>query len=320
MMAPVHRAVDDRASLVNGTVRFDYPKALWVGGHLIAAIALAPIFFSWPAFLCFIAMTYLTMLIGHSIGMHRMMIHRTFQTPKWLERTLIYIGVIVGMGGPSAIIRIHDLRDWAQRQSDCHAYFTHERTYFHDLFWQLFCRFDATRPPEIRIEREIAEDGIYQFLDRTWRQQQLALAAILFALGGMPFVVWCVFLRVSLSIVGHWTITYICHNPGPGRWDVDGAAVQASNFPYLAFATHGECWHNNHHAFPESARIGLDPGQPDPAWWVISAMGRIGLATDIGQPRPQSKWDDLRCRGDANGPVSAPAASVAAVPTPPRRP
>jgi fatty-acid desaturase len=54
--------------------------------------------------------------------------------------------------------------------------------------------------------------------------------------------------------------------------------------PYCGFITMGEAWHNNHHAFPSSARLGLRPGETDPGWWVLMAMRRLGLAWNIKTP------------------------------------
>ncbi|MBL4673327.1 MAG: fatty acid desaturase [Arenicella sp.] len=135
------------------------------------------------------------------------------------------------------------------------------------------------------------------FLEKTWRWHQSVLALILFALGGVPFVVWGIFVRVAVSIVGHWTITYFCHNPGPGRWRVKNAAVQASNIPGLGLITYGECWHNNHHAFPESAQIGLEQGQSDPTWCFIQFLNYFGLISDIGKPRSECSREDLYEQG-----------------------
>ena len=64
-----------------------------------------------------------------------------------------------------------------------------------------------------------------------------------------------------MSVTGHWIVTYLTHNPGPGAWRVPDAGVQASNLAGCGLITMGECWHNNHHAFPESARMGLQPGE-----------------------------------------------------------
>ena len=149
------------------------------------------------------------------------------------------------------------------------------------------------------MEPEIADNRFYRCLDRTWRLHQLPLAALLYSLGGWPFVLWGICARVFVSTAGHWTITYFCHNPGPGRWIVKDAGLQASNLPGLGLITYGECWHNNHHAFPESARIGLDRGQVDPGWWIISGLEKVGLAYDIGYPRQESAREDLLERNSA---------------------
>jgi stearoyl-CoA desaturase (delta-9 desaturase) len=63
--------------------------------------------------------------------------------------------------------------------------------------------------------------------------------------------------------------------------------------PGWAFLTHGECWHNNHHAFPESARMGIAPGEWDPGWQMLRLFERVGLVSNIGLPRAEFKRDDL---------------------------
>lgn len=293
MMKPVLRIDAAGADPCAGRPVVDGPKALWNGGLILVALVAGPLTFSWSALALFGVTTWLTLLIGHSVGMHRMLIHRTFRCAKPLERLLIYVGVLVGVAGPFGILRVHDVRDWAQRQSDCHDFFAHRRGLARDLAWQLFYRFRFDRPPVLNIEPAVRDDPFYRFLERSWRLQQIPLALILFWLGGWGWVVWGVVVRVLVSTVGHWTVTWFCHNPGPGRWRVRGACVQASNLPGLGLLTYGECWHNNHHAFPESARIGLDPGQMDPGWWVIRALERAGLARDVGRPRPGGSQEDL---------------------------
>jgi len=308
-MKPVLRIDGTGADATRGRPVLDLPKATWNGVMLAITLGAGPFLFSWSAFGFFLALTYASLLIGHSVGMHRMMIHRTFTCAKPVERALIYVGVLVGISGPFGIIRIHDTRDWAQRQARCHDFFAHRRSLPQDLLWNLACRFEFEQPPHLVVEPNLAGDRWYQAMEHTWRWHQLALAAILYLAGGWPFVVWGVAARVIVSTAGHWTITYFCHNPGPGRWRVKGASVQASNLPGLGLLTYGECWHNNHHAFPESARIGLDRGQSDPGWWVISLMARLGIARDVGEPRREENREDLvedRVRtADAALPTSA---------------
>ncbi|MFA4951681.1 acyl-CoA desaturase [Brevundimonas sp.] len=296
MMKPVMRIEDTGANPCDGQPVIDWPKAIWNGGLLAIAVVGGPLVFTWSAFGLFVVLTYLTLLIGHSVGMHRMLIHRAFQCGKPMERFLIYVGTIVGVAGPMGIIKVHDMRDWAQRQTRCHDFFAHRRGLLRDLSWQLFYRFRFDRPPMLTIEPRIASDPFYRFLEATWRWQQVPLAVFLFLIGGWPWVVWGVAVRVIVSTAGHWTITYFCHNPGAGRWTVKGAYVQASDLPGLGLLTYGECWHNDHHAFPESARIGLEPGQIDPGWVVIRGLERAGLVWNVGRPRDPGLREDLQER------------------------
>lgn len=293
MMKAVVRVDGSDACALSGKPAFDPAKAAWNGGMLLAALAFAAPLFEWGAFTLFLATTYASLLIGHSVGMHRLMIHRSFDCAKPVERALIYVGVLVGVAGPFGIVRIHDTRDWAQRQAACHEFFAHRRRFSVDLWWQLTSRFAFERPPRLMIEPRFADDRFYRFLERSWRWHQLPLAALFYAIGGWGWVVWGVCARVFVSAAGHWTITYFCHNPGPGRWRVQGAAVQASNLRGMGLLTYGECWHNNHHAFPESARIGLDRGQLDPGWWLIALLERSGIARNVGRPRAANMREDL---------------------------
>ncbi|WP_375403147.1 acyl-CoA desaturase [uncultured Sphingomonas sp.] len=293
MMKPVLRIDGRGACAVSGFPMLDLPKAAWNGGMLVTTLVLAGPYFTWGAFTLFITVTYTSLLIGHSVGMHRLMIHRTFDCPKFLERALIYVGVLVGVSGPSGIIAVHDVRDWAQREPRCHDFFAHNKPLPMDLLWQLAFRFRFERPPTVDIEPHFANDPFYRFLDRTWRWHQLPLAALFYAFGGWPWVVWGVCARVIVSAAGHWTITHFCHNPGDGRWSVRNASVQASNLRGMGLLTYGECWHNNHHAFPESARIGLEPGQTDPAWRLIRLFECSGLVRNVGHPRARHEREDL---------------------------
>jgi fatty-acid desaturase len=270
---------------------------------IAVALVAGPMTASFDALAMFAILTYTTLLLGHSVGMHRLLIHRTYECPKWLARMLIYAGVLVGMAGPFGILRIHDLRDWAQRLPACHDFFSHRRSLGVDALWQLSCRFEFDRPPSFAIEDEFLGDPWLRWMERTWMLQQVPLALLLCALGGWGWVVWGVCCRVSASVVGHWVVTYLCHNPGPGRWQVLGAGVQAANLNGLGAVTMGECWHNNHHAFPESARMGIEPGQLDPGYSVIAALERCGLAWNVGLPRSEAARGDLQEIADERRPA-----------------
>jgi fatty-acid desaturase len=293
MRPPVFRVQSNGADATAGRVAWSPAKSFWNGALLLGSLLFAPATASVESVLVFAALTYITLLLGHSVGMHRRLIHQSFDCPKWLERVLVYLGVIVGMAGPIGILRIHDIRDWAQREPRCHDFFAHRKPLWLDALWQLTCRFEFERAPTFIIEPEVSADPWYRWLERTWMLQQIPIAAVLFAIGGWGWVVWGVFVRVSVSVTGHWVVTYLTHNPGPGVWRVPDAGVQASNLAGYGLITMGECWHNNHHAFPESARMGLNKGEGDPGWWVINLLRRAGLITRVGLPRDDTMREDL---------------------------
>jgi stearoyl-CoA desaturase (delta-9 desaturase) len=134
------------------------------------------------------------------------------------------------------------------------------------------------------MERRVRDDHFYQFVDHTWMAQQLPWALLFFWLGGLPFVIWGIALRVALSVTGHWLVGYFAHNRGPRSWHIDGAGVQGYNVPYCGLITMGEAWHNNHHAFPGSAKLGVNQGETDPGWWVLCGLTRLGLVWNVKTP------------------------------------
>lgn len=87
-----------------GIVKWAPAKSLWIGSMTVAALALCPIFFTPGAFLLFLATCAVTLCAGHSVGMHRRLIHGSFQCPLWLEYICVYLGVLVGMAGPIGMI------------------------------------------------------------------------------------------------------------------------------------------------------------------------------------------------------------------------
>lgn len=270
-------------SPVAGVVRWDPAHSLWNGGMLAASLALGPLLFSWSAFAIFTMLTGASLLLGHSVGFHRRLIHRSFECPLWLERTLVWIGTSVGMGGPLWMIRTHDMRDWAQRQADCHDYLAHRRPMLVDAWWQIHCRLELARPPIFDLGR-VGQDRFYRFIEASWMAQQIPIAVLLFFGGGWAWVIWGVCVRVSMSVTGHWFVGHLAHRRGPQSWLVKEAGVQAHDVPWAAIPTMGEAWHNNHHAFPGSARIGLYPGQSDWGYAFILMLERMGVAWDITLP------------------------------------
>jgi fatty-acid desaturase len=272
------------ASPLAGWVRWAPVKSLWIGSMTLIALCLGPLWFSWDAFVLFLATSAVTLCFGHSVGMHRRLIHRSFDCPLWLEYLCVYLGALVGMAGPIGMVRVHDFRDWAQRQLACHDYFCHRRNFWHDAWWQLHCELVLARPPAFVLEPALARDRVYAVMERTWMWQQLPWAVLFLALGGWGWVIWGIAVRVAVCVSGHWLVGHFAHREGGQNWVVEGAAAQGYNVKIAGLISMGESWHNNHHAFPGSARLGLLPGEIDLGWGLIQIFRKLGLATRIVTP------------------------------------
>jgi fatty-acid desaturase len=293
--------VSATSSPSEGRIAWAPAKSLWIGGMSLTALIAGPLLFSPSAFVLFVVTTGVTLCLGHSVGMHRKLIHKSFECPLWTERLLVYLGVLVGMAGPSGMVRTHDVRDWAQRQSACHPYLRHGAGFLLDGWRQLHCQLRLDDPPGFRLEPELAGDRFYRFLERTWMLQQAPWALVFYAFGGWGWVVWGVCARVAVSVTGHWLVGYFAHREGPQTWVVHGASAQGHNVVIAGLVSMGESWHNNHHAYPGSAKLGLHPGQVDLGWTVICVLERLGLAWNIRLPADLPQRPELRRTGCDGG-------------------
>ena len=159
----------------------------------------------------------ITLCFGHSVGMHRKLIHESFDCPLWLERICVYLGTLVGMAGPFGMIRLHDFRDWAQRQPECHDYSQAQcvvlaRCLVADPLPA--CARSIRR--EFRLEPRLEDDTFYEFVERTWMAQQVPLGSVFYRdrrLGVAWYGAICV--RVAVCVTGHWLIGHYAHRQGP---------------------------------------------------------------------------------------------------------
>lgn len=269
---------------VDGRIVWAPAKSLWTGGMMLAAVTLGPAFVTPGAVGLFIVTTIVTLCAGHSVGMHRLLVHRSFEARRWVEYLLVYLGTLVGMQGPTGMVRLHDIRDWAQRQPLCHDFHGNRASLLRDAWMQMHHRLDLNHPPRFVPEPRLTQDRFYRMLDATWMLQQLPWLALFHAVGGLPWLVWGGPVRVAVSLTGHWLVVHLTHRNGPQGWRVEGEAVQGYDLPGAAWLTFGEAWHSTHHAWPDSARLGIERGQSDLGWWLLTGLQRLGLAWNLKQP------------------------------------
>ncbi|KAL0717267.1 hypothetical protein Bca4012_066589 [Brassica carinata] len=133
---------------------------------------------------------------------------------------------------------------------------------------------------------DLEKQPFYQFLRSTYIWHPVALAVALYALGGLPFVVWGMGVRIVWVYHITWLVNSACHVWGEQAWNTGDLS---KNNWFVAALAFGEGWHNNHHAFEFSARHGLEWWQLDMTWYVVRFLQAIGLATDVKLPSEAQK-------------------------------
>ncbi len=243
--------------------------------HLLALLALLPSNFSWPAIGVAVGLHVVTIGLGISFGFHRLATHRSLQVPRWLEYFLIFCGTLAGQGAVMGWVGYHR----------AHHLYADEVLDPHDstkgLWWSHISWLMHTVPLRAelpRLTQDIAQDRFYQFCHRYYIALQVVLGLLLFAWGGMPFVVWGIFVRLFVGFHSTCCVNSVCHTFGYRSHDTGD---RSTNCWWVALLTFGEGWHNNHHACQYSARYGWQWWEVDMVWWVIVGLRRLGLATKV---------------------------------------
>ena len=264
-----------------GRVRFDAGKTIWLWGMAIPG--LAGIRFATRATLASsLALTFVTLCVGHSVGLHRGIIHRTYQAHPAVRGALVYLFVLSGLGGPLAWARLHAVRDLWQNRTDCPPYFAYRHSAARDFVWNLHLRFEpADDRADARLPPDVLRDPWLRFLERTWPLHVLALALAILAVLGPAGVAVCVCARTAASITGHWFVGYAAHAWGERRFEIPGATECGTNVWLLGVLSFGEGFHNNHHRYPASARMGRRWWELDLGYGVIRALAALRLVRDV---------------------------------------
>ena len=247
----------------------------FVGLHFGILLALFPAFFSWKAVGVALLLYWVTGGLGITLGFHRLITHRSFETPKWLEYFLAFCGTLACQGGPIAWVgmhRIHHLH--SDQELDPHD--SNKGFFWSHLRWMFYHSPAFADVP--RFTKDIKDDPFYQFLEKYMLPIQFALGGLLLLWGGWSFVVWGVFVRLIFVWHCTWFVNSATHKFGYQTYD---AKDHSTNCWWVALLTYGEGWHNNHHAFQYSARHGLKWWEIDLTWMTIQVLQFLGLATNV---------------------------------------
>ncbi|MDE1175668.1 MAG: fatty acid desaturase [Edaphobacter sp.] len=255
--------------------------------HIGAVVAL--FFFTWKAFAVFCVTYVLGLYVGIGMCYHRLLTHRGYRVPRWLERCFAVLGCLSLQGGPIFWVATHRVHhQLTDKPGDPHS--PHDGGWWAHVGWIL--RGDALHHHEVLLERyapDLVSQRFYRVLSRFHWVPLVILGLALLWFGGWPSVLWGICLRVTLSQHSTWLVNSVTHMWGSRRFSTKDES--RNNF-LIALITGGEGWHNNHHAHPVSARHGLAWYEWDPNFYGIWLLEKLGLATRVN--RALFDWSDPR--------------------------
>ena len=247
-----------------------------------AGALLAPFTFTWSAFWVFFVMQFVTGLFGVTLCYHRLLTHRSFSVPKWLEYVLTVCGSLALQGGPAKWVSTHRVHHaFSDRPQDPHS--PNRGFWWAHMLW-LFAYDEVLDHPTkfLRYVPELARDKVHMSIEKTMVLQSVLLGTLLFALGGLPWLVWGLFFRTTFVYHATWLVNSAAHLWGYQTYDTNEGS---RNNWWVALLSYGEGWHNNHHAYLSSAAHGLRWWEFDITYVVIRAMAWLGLASGVRLPQ-----------------------------------
>jgi sn-1 stearoyl-lipid 9-desaturase len=250
--------------------------------HVGALLAFLPGFFSWQGVGLMLVLHWVTGGLGITLGWHRLVTHRSFQVPKWLEYFFVFCGTLAMQGGPIWWVGLHRH----------HHLYSDQPVDHHDSnkgFWWSHMGWMFREVPAVqeipKFTKDISSDPFYRFCDAFFFPIQIAFGFLLFNLGervlpggGWSFVLWGVFVRLAFVYHCTWFVNSATHMFG---YKSHESGDNSRNCWWVAVVTYGEGWHNNHHAYQYSARHGLQWWEVDPTWLMIKGLKTLGLATKV---------------------------------------
>ncbi len=254
--------------------------------HVAATFALLPRFWSWQGVAAF-GFLYWTTVIGVTLGLHRLVAHRSFVTPRWVERILVVMGVLACQSGPIEWVALHRH----------HHKFSDQPNDHHDAgrgFWWSHSEWMLHEIPALehsdRLAGDLLADPFFRWLDHWFLLLQIPLGLSLYWFGesnqihggGLGLVLWAIPLRLVVVYHVTWLVNSATHTFGYRNFD---SPDLSRNCWWVACLSFGEGWHNNHHAHPQSARHGLRWFEFDITWQHIKLLKRLGLAKQIRQAK-----------------------------------
>ena len=250
-----------------------------------------------PVDLVLLVSLYVACAFGTTIGFHRYFTHRGFEARTPVKATLAILGCMTMQGPITQWVTDHRKHHALSDQpGDPHSpHVGHGegaigalRGFLHAHVGWMFTSMGMEQGR--KYGKDLYEDRLIRTIDRLYLVWVVLTFGIPFAIGyavggtweaGLEGLVWGGLLRIFLYQHATFSVNSICHMFGRRAYRTRD---EARNNWFVALLVFGEGWHNNHHAFPASARHGLDRFQFDVSWWVIRALERLGLVWNVQRP------------------------------------
>jgi len=244
--------------------------------HLGAIAAL--FFFTWKGFFLAIFLWWVSTSLGIGIGYHRLLTHRGYKTPKWMEYFLTLCATLSLEGGPIFWVATHRIHhQHSDQEGDPHSPL--DGKWWAHVGWILVGKsMHHDTETLARYVPDLAKDKFHVWITKYHYVPMVTLGLVLLAAGGVPLVLWGIFFRTVIGLHATWLVNSATHTWGSRRF---ATRDQSTNNWLVALFTWGEGWHNNHHAHPVSARHGLKWYEIDLNWYGIWALSKLGLARQI---------------------------------------
>jgi stearoyl-CoA desaturase (Delta-9 desaturase) len=291
------------------TVAIEHETADLVANVLAIALPLAAVVLAgWLAWggslhwqdLLVLLITYLLTGMGITVGFHRLFTHRSFETTRAVRMAFAVLGSMAVEGPLIEWVSTHRKHHrFSDRHGDPHSPHADRapgwlgalRGLAHAHVGWIFHDQDLANPD--RYAKDLLADRDLRAVTSAFPLLVVAGLALPFGLGvaltgslvgGLTGLLWGGAVRIFLLHHATFSINSLCHFFGRQSFDTDD---HSRNLAWLAPLTFGEAWHNNHHAFPTSARHGLGRLQADPGAWLIGGLERAGLAWRVVRVRPE---------------------------------
>ncbi len=253
-----------------------------------------------PADLAIAAAMYLLTAIGITVGYHRLLTHRSFQTAKPVEYAFAVLGSMAVQGPTIAWVADHRKHHaHTDEEGDPHSPHVAPDGGVRGVFsglWHAHTGWLMStqgRADWKKYAPDLYEDRGIRTISRQFVPLVLlslaipALAGYLVSgslIGALTGLLWGGLVRIFFVHHITWSVNSVCHFLGSRRFDTDD---RSTNVFWLALPSLGESWHHNHHAFPRSAVHGLKRWEPDPSAMIIAAMEKLGLARNVIRISPE---------------------------------